>query len=347
MNPELSNHDLLIKFLAGEASADEVMQVEGWLKESPVHQGELDTLKQMFEATDFQSKPAGVDTDKAWNKLKAKMDAAGKGAKVIRLDQRKVVSDSGNFRRYFGIAATITGILIAAAVIFRLTQSPETIQFADIVATSQTITDTLSDGSIVTLNKNSTLHYPVAFADGWRRVKLRGEAFFDIAKDSLNPFIIEVGGAEVKVLGTSFNVKAYDNGETVEVIVETGVVELKSISKKETIVLEQGSKGIFIKSTTMLSKSLNEEVNYDFWRSHKLTFRNTPVKDVVEALNNYYAAGITFENEDIGKCRFTATFEDDSLNTILEILTMTFQLGIKESASGKVLSGNGCEDAQL
>jgi ferric-dicitrate binding protein FerR (iron transport regulator) len=262
------------------------------------------------------------------------------------MEQRS--GDSGSYKRYFRIAAAITGAIIAGAALFQIFQNQQnTVRFAEVAATTTTITDTLTDGSVVTLNKNSTVLFPVAFAEGERRVTLRGEAFFDVVKDAGKPFIIEAGDVEVKVIGTSFNVKAYEDSEIIEVVVETGIVRVESIGKKESITLEAGSRVVYNKITGAFSKTVSEDAGYSFWRTHKLNFRNTPLKDVVDALNNYYAAGITYENENIGRCRFTATFENDSLSTILEILSMTFQLEVKQGDSGKVLSGTGCEDAQL
>ncbi len=339
MKPESINHDLLAKYLLGETSAEEAKQVEQWLQQSPENQREFNSLKQLLQASDFQA--AAVDTDKAWKNVKAKMDGGAERGRIITMERRN------NFKTYFSVAAAIVALAVAAVVIRVYQHRVPVVQYASFTTASQKQTDTLPDGSVVTLNKNTTLTYPVAFADNERRVTLHGEAFFDVVKNSARPFIIEAAGAEIKVLGTSFNVRAYDTAATVEVVVETGTVQLRSAAKNESVTLEPGSKGVYTKTNAALSKSSNDDLNYAFWRSNKLTFRNTPLKEVVDALNNYYAAGISYENENIGRCRFTATFENDSLSAILEILSVTFQLEITQDASGKILSGRGCEDAQL
>lgn len=341
MKPESIHHDLLAKYLLGETSAAEVKQVEQWLQQSPENQREFNSLKQLFQASAFKAAPADVDADKAWKNVKAKMDGGAERGRIITMERKN------NFKTYFSVAAAIVALAVAAVVIRVYQHRVPAVQYARFTAASQKQTDTLPDGSVVTLNKNTTLTYPVAFANNERKVTLHGEAFFDVVKDSTRPFIIEAGGAEIKVLGTSFNVRAYDTLATVEVVVETGIVQLRSAAKNESVMLEPGSKGVYTKTNAALSKSSNDDLNYAFWRSNKLTFRNTPLKEVVDALNNYYAAGISYENENIGRCRFTATFEHDSLSAILEILSVTFQLEITQGVSGKILSGRGCEDAQL
>ncbi len=346
MNPEPEKYDidLLTRYVLGEASAEEIKQVDAWAKESPDNQKLLEELLQLSDRTAFNAEPAKVDTGKAWSKLKSRMDQQGKG-KVIKMEP---VPASTGYRILFRIAAAIIGVFLIAAIVFRFYQSNiDQVQFAEVKSGTEKLVQTLPDGSTVTLNQNSSLKYPTTFAENERRVVLTGEAFFDIEKDSLHPFIIEAGEAEIKVLGTSFNVLAYPERENIEVIVETGVVQLSGRNQPKVIKLTAGNKGIFSKATSQLSLLENDEVGYAFWRIKKLEFRNTSLDGVVKALNEYYHADLSFENESIRDCQFTATFQDDSLNTILDILTTTFHLGIEEGDSGKILTGTGCGNETL
>jgi ferric-dicitrate binding protein FerR (iron transport regulator) len=110
---------------------------------------------------------------------------------------------------------------------------------------SNTAVDTLSDGSIITLNKNTVLSYPTAFKGKTRTVKLKGEAFFAVAHDTTKPFIVEVDGVSIKVVGTAFNVKNYDS--SILVIVESGIVQVSN--SKQSVLLHKGEQVLIQNST--------------------------------------------------------------------------------------------------
>lgn len=326
--------DLLTKYLAGEASEAEQAAVNIWLADSADNQKVLDELKQVWDMTSTDGPEVEVDTDAAWAKMQQQIKPSGK-AKVVPLQPTRSVG----VWRVAAIAVVLIGILFVGNGLWNNMQQAT----GEIVLTETfdtMVTDTLPDGTIVNLNKHTKISYPEAFADGERRVQLTGEAFFNVTPNAEKPFIIEAGGAEVKVLGTSFNVKAISLSEEVEVVVSTGKVQLSGSTDK--VILLPGDKGVFGKKANSLSKLKADQADLLFWLKRQLQFNNTTLVEVVDILNQRYNAKLSLENEAAGACKFTASFEDDSLQTILTVLTTTFGLQLEENNDSTILKGSAC-----
>jgi len=183
----------------------------------------------------------------------------------------------------------------------------------------------LADGSVVKLNGNSKLVYPDVFNETSREVELVGEAFFDIAKNPEKPFIIKANNAEIKVLGTSFNVLAFKETELVEVFVKSGKVSVTPLENgNKSIVLQKGDFGKV--QNKKASKDVLSDPNYMSWHSRKLYFVETPIKEVVEILNRSYACNIAINDTSINNYNFNSTYDNASLNTILESICTSYNI---------------------
>jgi len=175
----------------------------------------------------------------------------------------------------------------------------------------------LPDGSRVTLNQHASLSYPNQFTSDSREVELSGDAFFDIEKNTQVPFMIKTDKLIIKVLGTSFYVNAKENAPTIAVVVSSGKVLIEA-GKTKNIIIEKGEKGIFDKTTKVLVKTQNTDPNFISWKTMSLVFDDMPLGDVVKKINETYHTNIIFDNPDPEKCLLSATFENQSLETILE-----------------------------
>ncbi|TKT88950.1 FecR family protein [Dyadobacter frigoris] len=164
---------------------------------------------------------------------------------------------------------------------------------------------TLEDGSVIWLNAESKLTYPVSFQKNSREVSLEGEAYFEIVRDTERPFIIQSGKITTKVLGTSFNIKAYQADPAVSVTVMTGKVEVNSPESAIQIVRNQQVK--------YADGNIYKEVDIDAaaqiaWRNGKLQFRNTLLSDVIKTLERNYPVKITY-NTNLSDCQVHADFD--------------------------------------
>lgn len=199
----------------------------------------------------------------------------------------------------------------------------------DLALQTQTGTriDTLPDGSVITLNKFSELKYPEKFVGNSRNISLeQGEAFFDVAKNRNKPFIIQVKDITVKVVGTSFNIKISD--KNTEVIVETGIVQVSKNGK--TVDLLPSEKVTVSSSNSSLIKENSTDHLYNYYRSKEFEANETPLKRVIEVLNEAYGAHIILEREELGELTLTTTFKNESLDDILDVISKTFNLKVEK-----------------
>ena len=198
---------------------------------------------------------------------------------------------------------------------------------------NQIVPDTLPDGSIVTLNKHSALSYPGKFKGGNRSISLQGEAFFQVTPDKSKPFIVKVNDVTVRVVGTSFNIKSI-NGNT-EVIVETGIVQV--IRKNQRVDLHANDKLLVKSSDSLLEKQKETGTLYNYYRTKQFECDNTPLWKLVEILNQAHDANIVIANDKLRNLPLTTTFNNESLDNILEVIRQTFKIAVVRSGDTIIL----------
>lgn len=212
------------------------------------------------------------------------------------------------------------------------------------LATSQNIIERfeLPDGSFVSLNANSKLYFPSKFENDLREVTIEGEAFFEIKPDKDSPFMINAGKAQIKVLGTSFSVNAYPDNSQVEVVVETGTVELRNKMKDmkliENLILNSGEKGSLILLNNTLEKTTNQDPNFLSWKTRILVFKSSKLKTVFENLRKAYHVEIKVNDPLIEELLLTAQFNDYSLEFIFDIIENTFNIDIQENSGNYLVN---------
>lgn len=149
------------------------------------------------------------------------------------------------------------------------------------------------DGSKVHLNSGSRIRYPKKFGLSERKVYLEGEAWFEVAKNKNRPFIVDLSYMDIKVLGTTFDVKAYPEEEAIFVALETGSIELKSRSFK-SYQLRPGEKAIYNKASGRCEVLRSHDVKmYSAWRRNVLVFKSAPLSDVMKTLARTYDIPLT------------------------------------------------------
>lgn len=161
---------------------------------------------------------------------------------------------------------------------------------------------------------------------------LTGEAFFDVAPNKQKPFEIIADDVKIHVVGTSFNVKS--SKDQTEVIVETGIVSVGIDGKTVRVLPKQ--KVIVRKRSTTLEIQKSMDSLYSYYRTKAFVCNNTPLYQLVDALNNAYDAKITITNNSIRNLRLTTTFKEMSLNDILKVITETFNIQI-EQRDGEII----------
>jgi ferric-dicitrate binding protein FerR (iron transport regulator) len=201
----------------------------------------------------------------------------------------------------------------------------------------------LPDGSEVTLNRWSTLAYNSDFNRDERSLTLNGEAFFEVNPDATKPFVVNTGDARIQVIGTSFNVLAYDTLKTVEVIVETGIVSLAP-AKGTTrgVELLAGEKGIMSRADNSLSIAVNEDLNFLSWNTQHLVFVDSDLMSVFQTLEKTYHVQISVETEIPPSCIVTVTFDKQSFESVMRVLENTLNLKYTIEGDKVVITDAGC-----
>lgn len=176
------------------------------------------------------------------------------------------------------------------------------------------------DGSKVHLNSGSRIRYPKKFGLYERKVYLEGEAWFEVAKNKNRPFVVDLSYMDIKVLGTTFDVKAYPEEDAIFIALETGSIELKSKSFK-SYQLRPGEKAVYDKLSGRCEVVRSHDVKlYSAWRRNVLVFKSAPLPEVMKTIARTY--GVSFEIKDSIALKYTYTITTDSTNltTVLKEL---------------------------
>lgn len=199
----------------------------------------------------------------------------------------------------------------------------------------------LADGTNVWLNSGSTLKFPIDFDNAEERVvELNGEGYFDVTKNESKPFIVNTSGLDVKVYGTSFNVSAYEEYDSMEVALVEGKVSLvqgAKGSRKEYMVLNPNDVVECNISEKRLSRISDSKMSkYTAWKEGKIVFYGDPIDKVVSRLEKWYNVDIEISDKALENYRFTATFNDESLEQVLKLLSLSSPMEYKIVASKKM-----------
>lgn len=215
-------------------------------------------------------------------------------------------------------------IIVGAAVVGYVLINNKPVETLVVASQKTPLVDTLPDGSVVTLNKLSSIHYPSEFKGDTRTIALQGEAFFNVTPNKQKPFIIHVNDVSIKVVGTSFNVRS--EGGLTEVIVETGVVQVTRNNK--TVELRPAEKLKIVEQQTMMAKEVVKDKLYNYYRSKEFVCDDTPLWKLAEALSEAYEVNIVIETEALRRLKLTTTFNNESLDVILDVISKTFDIQV-------------------
>ena len=317
--------EFIIRYLAGETTPDEVQKLLLWRNESEENQTQFEQVKTIWENIEKTSIDRNVQIEKEWRVHKDTYLVAEK-SKVFVLR---------TFLKYAAGLFLLIGLSIGGWLYF----SGNTIK-TELAASNELI---LPDGSMVTLNAHSKLTYNESFGVKNRTVHLQGEAFFDVKKDANSPFIIKTQSADIKVIGTSFNVKAYPNMNKVAVTVAEGRVMLYEKDKESNqIIIGKGEEAIFDKQQGTFLSNINTDLNYNSWKTKLIVFENDSLPYILSTLSEVYHVEFVIINSKLNQCTLTTSFDNNDLGTVLKILKSTLSVDIEEQDEKIIISGNGC-----
>jgi transmembrane sensor len=324
--------DIFIRFLAHETTPEENRLVELWINESPEHKLFFENTNRIFENNLTTGEQSEFNVNATWNKFSEESQIASPKLQPIE-NKKKSISATLIFMSK--IAAVLVLMVAVGMAYFHFSKKENAVILAHQVSSY-----TLPDGSVIALNKNSTIQYEKQFGEATRELKLSGEAFFDVKKDPSKPFVISVNSIKIQVVGTSFNVNAYPFDDKTEVVVKTGIVKVTGNGTE--IVLVKGEKAEFSKKTKELKKLVNTNPNYSSWKTQTYVFEMTKMSEVFKTLEKDYNVDITLIDPEFNNCTLFARFEKNSLNEILTIIKHTFNVDYEIRGKQIIIKGKGC-----
>ena len=305
-----------MKYILQECTPEEVEAIAQWKAADKRHAKQLAHVEWLWQQSRRVAASSTVDEEAAWQHFKKLRHTPA----ALQIQPAR----SRQLRRGWLQAAAAVLVLLVAGYLVRLLIRPaaQAPAMLAVHATTHTLTDTLPDGSVVTLNRNSSLEKPEVFTGQERRVNLQGEAFFDVQPNQQKPFTITAGAAEISVLGTSFNVKA--DTASLEVIVETGVVQVNYAGKSRLV--QAREKLLLNLADTSFELKTNINKLHQYYRTRVFVCDNTSLQDLLTVLANAYQTPITIERNEWKNLRLNATFNNESLDAILEIIAATLDI---------------------
>ena len=311
---------LLNKYLAGTASDDEIKQLKYLSKSSADLKKELDNSEKVLSQIEELELMRHVNTSLAFTNTKNKL--------------RKYQEKKGWFYYWQKAAAVLLLPLLLLSILqFFVKDQKRLFGTSGQLVNNEIHTPSglrsvfeLPDGSKVWLNGNTKIKYPLTFNGNERRVHLEGEAYFEVAKNRKNPFIVDIGALQVKAVGTAFNCMAYPDENIFETTLTEGSVKIAKVldgvekgeymlNPGEILTYEQDNDQFFLKKGD-LEKHIS-------WKSGKFVFRNDPLEMVCQKLGRWFNTDIEIEDEELKDYSITGTFSDQGLNEILELISIT------------------------
>ena len=317
INFENINWELLSKYLTREANDVEKEEFEKWLAMDIQNRVLFESLKGIDNERDIIKSVQKLDVERALRKLKKIKDKPG----ILNLSKLAKI-------------AAILIVVIGISFILRHTLGTPKILVVD-TKKGQRTEIVLSDGSTVYVNENSRFSYPKKFDGQNRKVKLTGEAYFKVTHNKTKPFIVDMDVVCVKVLGTEFDISNQQGAGDITVAVTKGSVQFGSIgTNTNSIVLKKGNAGKYNKQRQDLSFEKNYDFNSIAWKTKYLVFNNETLEEVANKLEEVYLIKIKV-GEDLRSRRVSATYNNQPLKMIIQILESTLNVDINETGKNK------------
>ena len=311
--------ELLPGYLSGDLSGEDRSIVDEWRKESPENEALYRENQRAWEAIPLLYEMEQFNSFEALKKVNARLSHLSFSKWRINIQR--------------AAAILLLPLLVWSGYLtirnLSMNKLPEEYVMMQTVTSRQGMVTQflLADGTKVWLNSGSELRFPIRFTGDTRReVKLRGEAFFEVAKNVKQPFRVNAKEFDIDVLGTSFDVISYDDDTRSEVILIEGKVRLsagKGQVKKEYGTIHPGQRAVFKEESREVYTEEVEVDKYISWRDGNLIFRDDPMEDVIRRLSRWFNVEIVVNDPEIESYIYTATFRNENLEQVLKLLKLS------------------------
>ena len=285
--------------------------IEKWISDSPKNKSYFDELQFYWNKESSISKHIEFDPEKGFKRLKKKK------ATQKRFQLRQLIQ-----------YAAVIALMISVSVTAYITEDSE---FNQVVVENHNQSEkilNLPDGTNILLAKDGIISYSENFSENERLIELKGEAFFDVAKDKNRPFIITTSHTKTRVLGTSFRITEINKLTDIKVL--SGIVEfIDKDDSSNKLKLTKGESARFFENQHVLLSKTNESINSNLKIKH-LAYQNENLETICHDLNEIFNTDIRIGSDQKKQLLMTATFEDQDLNNILESISFSLNLDIEK-----------------
>ncbi|SDG38154.1 FecR family protein [Chitinophaga filiformis] len=321
---------LLIKYLAGEASPEEALAIDEWVEQTPDNNRLLQQYLQLWSHAGKEGAYTAPDLQRELQRLNidTSLPTGSRKTPVLRtLFIRRAV-------------AVVFMVALGAAllVFFQPWKTAKAPLMLALTSSNDILRDTLPDHSRVTLAPGSRLEHPASFDGADRTVQLQGEGYFSIAPNASKPFIVRTGTADIKVIGTAFNVKT--NKDSVTIAMDNGAVLF--FDNHDSVIVKGGMQSVYQVDTHRFSVTKMEGGNDYAYATKTFHFEATRLELVVSALEKAYNVKIVLENKKLADCTITTSFTDMPIQYVMEVITASLSLQYHMEGSTIYVQGNEC-----
>ncbi|MDR1555412.1 MAG: DUF4974 domain-containing protein [Tannerellaceae bacterium] len=320
--------DLLDRFLSGEPLQKEKSRLKEWFRST----ASLPEIENYYLQQWERAKEAGMPYEQQqaiWQKI------------VAELNQNKAAAKRRfSFRKWIPYAAAIILCLstgISSYVYVQKETATGKKEYVILAEKGQRSVIYLPDGTKVWLNSYTEIRYANNYGKNKRLVSLTGEAYFEVAEDKNCPFIVNADEMQVEALGTTFNIRAYKEEKEIVATLFSGKVQA-SVGN-ESVILYPDQHVTFNKAGRQLTTHIPQNSTYArMWRNNELAFEGHTLGDIAVSLNRMYNVQIVFESENIKQYRFSGVIKNNSLENVIEIISLIAPVSYKVKGDTIVLS---------
>ena len=356
-NPQILR--LLIRYIVGEATEKEKLKVEQWLKTDATNEQLVRSLEQLLHESQLDL--GRWNEDELWNTFASRAGIAP--AQAESPEEVNVKSDAGVLPRLvrsamqwcFGanrssvqyvvrlaiIFIVILGGTVGAAVYFKQLQQKRELAYQSTYQEYYTqkgerSTLLLSDGTRIHLNAATKIRFPLVFAKERREVFLDGEGFFEVAHSKSSPFIVQTADANIRVLGTIFNVTSYSEDHKTQVIVSEGQVAFAGTQQQDVVLLNRNQMSRVIKGGPPTTAEAIRTDKYLAWLKNQMVFENETFAEVIKQLSRKYDVAFEVHDPNLLNRHIVATYGNESLSQIIR--SLSFSLRFQYEQRGRIVS---------
>lgn len=324
---------IILRYLAGECTPKEKRRVQDWIAASQNNREIFQSIKKLWSVA--PQKELEADIDFAWEQLHERIEQRVNSLELNNSSPDRHISGSDHFRRksfgWYKVAAIMALVILASVYITLSRMSYESgadLEMSNVVTQrGQKAQIVLDDGSRIRLNVDSKLTYPAVFGPNERYVYLSGEGYFEVSRD-VRPFFVFADEAVIEILGTEFNVAAYEE-EEIRIVVAGGKVSVRhSAMEDHSVLLERGDMASMNRNTpgaVVVTRNVNLERHLG-WIENRLEFEAEPLGQVVRNLERLYEVEFHLSDDTLSELRLTAVFTNESIDEILEAIKYSLSI---------------------